>query len=43
LARSVYQRNDARGALKRKINLRLKSALMEEKSYRRPAARKSGA
>jgi len=34
LARSVYLRNDERAALKRRINLRLESALMEEKSYR---------
>ena len=34
LARSVYLRNDERAALKRRINLRLGSTLMEEKSYR---------
>ena len=34
LARSVYLRNDERAALKRRINLRLESTLMEEKSYR---------
>jgi hypothetical protein len=34
LARSVYLRNDERAALKRRINLRLESALVEEKSYR---------
>jgi hypothetical protein len=34
LARSVYQTNDRRGALKREINLALGSALIEEKSYR---------
>ena len=34
LARSVYQSNDRRGALKRQINLALHSALIEEKSYR---------
>jgi len=34
LARSVYQTNDRRGAIKRQINLSLGSALIEEKSYR---------
>jgi hypothetical protein len=34
LARSVYQTNDRRAALKREINLRLGSRLIEEKSYR---------
>jgi len=34
LARSVYRRNDERGALKRDINLALGSALIEEKSYK---------
>ncbi len=34
LARSVYRRNDERGALKREINLALGSALIEEKSYK---------
>ena len=33
LARSVYQRNDERAAIKRAINARLGSALVEEKSY----------
>jgi len=33
LARSVYQCNDRRGALKRQINMALGSALIEEKSY----------
>jgi hypothetical protein len=33
LARSVYQSNDRRGALKRDINLVLGSSLIEEKSY----------
>jgi len=33
LARSVYKRNDRRAALKRAINLRLSSDLVEEKSY----------
>jgi hypothetical protein len=35
LARTVYRRNDERGALKREINLRLASELVEEKSYTR--------
>jgi hypothetical protein len=34
LARSVYLRNDERAAIKRRINLRLNSAIIEEKSYR---------
>jgi hypothetical protein len=34
LARAVYLRNDERAAVKRRINLRLESALVEEKSYR---------
>ena len=33
LARSVYKKNDERMALKTKINLVLKSGLVEEKSY----------
>jgi hypothetical protein len=33
LARSVYLRNDERAAIKRRINLKLDSALVEEKSY----------
>lgn len=33
LARSVYMRNDLRAALKREINERLGSRLVEEKSY----------
>ena len=33
LARSVYRTNDARGALKRELNLLLDSELIEEKSY----------
>ena len=33
LARSVYQRNDERAAIKREINLLLGSDLIEEKSY----------
>ncbi|HEY8253705.1 MAG TPA: DUF6165 family protein [Rhizomicrobium sp.] len=33
LARSVYQTNDRRGAVKRQINLALGSALIEEKGY----------
>jgi len=35
LARLVYRRNDERGALKREINVRLASELVEEKSYTR--------
>lgn len=34
LARSVYQRNDQRAALKRELNRQLGSELVEEKSYR---------
>jgi hypothetical protein len=34
LARAVYLENDERAAIKRRINLRLGSALIEEKSYR---------
>jgi Family of unknown function (DUF6165) len=34
LARAVYHTNDQRGAVKRRINLHLKSELMEEKQYR---------
>jgi hypothetical protein len=34
LARSVYQLNDERAALKRAINRSLRSKLVEEKSYR---------
>ena len=34
LARAVYMRNDERAALKRRINLKLESDLVEEKSYR---------
>lgn len=33
LARSVYRKNDQRAAIKREINQRLGSALVEEKSY----------
>jgi len=33
LARSVYQTNDLRAELKRRINLLLGSAILEEKSY----------
>ncbi|HXF07971.1 MAG TPA: DUF6165 family protein [Candidatus Acidoferrales bacterium] len=33
LARAVYHQNDRRAALKREINLRLGSAIIEEKSY----------
>lgn len=38
LARSVYVRNDERAVLKREINLRLGSRLVEEKSYQDYAA-----
>jgi hypothetical protein len=34
LARSVYLRNDERAAIKRRINLKLASELIEEKAYR---------
>lgn len=34
LARSVYQQNDLRAALKKEVNIRTGSALTEEKSYR---------
>ena len=34
LARAVYQTNDQRGALKKQINLLLKSELIEEKGYK---------
>ncbi|MFI4895285.1 MAG: DUF6165 family protein [Steroidobacterales bacterium] len=34
LARAVYLRNDERAAIKRRINLKLDSTLIEEKSYR---------
>jgi predicted nucleic acid-binding Zn-ribbon protein len=34
LARSVYQTNDKRAALKREINVKLGSAIVEEKSYK---------
>lgn len=34
LARSVYLRNDERAEIKRRINVRLDSELVEEKSYR---------
>ena len=34
LARSVYKRNDERGAVKRELNLALGSELIEEKSYK---------
>ena len=39
LARSVYIQNDERAAIKRRINVKLDSAIVEEKSYRpyRPA------
>jgi len=34
LARSVYVKNDERAAIKKRINLKLGSSLVEEKSYR---------
>lgn len=34
LARAVYVENDERAAIKRRVNLRLGSAIVEEKSYR---------
>ena len=34
LARQVYHRNDERAAIKRRLNERLASGLVEEKSYR---------
>ena len=37
LARSVYQRNDERAAIKRRVNSKLGSELIEEKSYRTTA------
>jgi hypothetical protein len=37
LARSVYQQNDRRAAVKRRINERLGSRIIEEKSYTAPA------
>jgi hypothetical protein len=40
LARSVYFRNDERAAIKRQINLKLGSQLVEEKSYQDYAAAK---
>jgi hypothetical protein len=40
LARAVYHTNDERAAVKRAINLALKSALVEEKSYKPYAAPK---
>jgi hypothetical protein len=33
LARAVYLHNDERAAIKQRINLKLKSAIVEEKSY----------
>ncbi len=40
LARSVYRHNDERAALKRRVNERLGSTLIEEKSYRGGPERK---
>ena len=34
LARTIYKRNDERAALKRQLNLKLGSELIEEKNYR---------
>lgn len=34
LARAVYLRNDERAAIKRRINVKLNSPILEEKSYR---------
>jgi hypothetical protein len=34
LARSVYRRNDERAAIKKRVNLKLHSSIVEEKSYR---------
>jgi hypothetical protein len=34
LARAVYKTNDERGGIKREINLKLNSALIEEKQYK---------
>jgi hypothetical protein len=43
LARSVYRTNDRRAAVKKRINLRLGSELVEEKSYRGPQSSAGGA
>lgn len=43
LARSVYRTNDERAALKRVINLRLASEIVEEKSYWVPEAERVAA
>lgn len=42
LARSVYFRNDERATVKRAINVKLGSKLVEEKSYQDYAATKTG-
>jgi hypothetical protein len=34
LARAVYHRNDERAAIKREINIKYKSEIIEEKSYK---------
>ncbi len=39
LARAVYRTNDRRAAVKRRINLHLGSAIVEEKSYVSPDGR----
>ncbi len=43
LARSVYLTNDPRAAVKKRINLRLGSELVEEKSYPGPQSSEGGA
>jgi hypothetical protein len=43
LARSVYIENDERAAIKREINLKLGSTLVEEKSYQDYRAPQAGA
>jgi hypothetical protein len=43
LARAVYFENDERAAIKRRINLKLGSAIIEEKSYSDYRARPRGA
>jgi hypothetical protein len=42
LARAVYLENDARAALKKRINVHLGSRIIEEKSYRPYGAREPG-
>lgn len=43
LARSVYRTNDERAALKRAINMKLASEIVEEKSYWAPQIEGAGA